>query len=474
AETCEALELLLTTLGQENGFHEVIDCITAWQDLIDSEDSALRPLVECLDDDDTVVPQRAIALVNALVRHAPDEARAFRIKNELSVLDYKGHLEHLRVGADPKVLSEIQQFHRLFRADNLEETPLSLTTTSEVPETMMPDDPLSRLLADLEALLLDESSSRGRILIVEKVIEMLRGIRTVDEAEAAVRVLRLEAPRKGPPVLPPPPTLGLTPPKQVPEELPESMKPKRSPSETLKMKTIMVKALRRYTGECSQLAPACAFFLRLLDVPDYRLRIDCMILRLEFHRIMEEVVPGIHLLQMAATELRQSHALRRLLLLLVNIGNYLNSSSTHGNAAGFKLSSLWQMDPALLSDLEQELPNINRASESSLEEIKTNLRSLGEQCTSLSNQLKTKQDSEFEGIRDYLTAKFDQNWKHTTVTEYAKDGRCRETEAVTKNCPSFVNVVVGFDDHKRHREAEMGLNCIISCHSHCRYSSVIQ
>ncbi|KAK5964707.1 FH2 domain-containing protein [Trichostrongylus colubriformis] len=618
AETCEALELLLTTLGDENGFHEVLDCITAWQDLIDSEDSALRPLVECLDDDDSVVPQKAIALVNALIRHAPDEARAFRIKNELTVLDYKGHLEHLKIGADPKVLSEIQHFYRLSRFDNLEESSHLRNPPSEANEAMMPDDPLSHLLADLEALLMDESSSRGRILVVERVIEMLRGIRTLDDAEAAVRVLRVETPRKGllppstfkasspmqslspkassaasspssssfklpdapkpppanllpppppapppppsaqvirgpglscgspnpgkgPPVLPPPPKLNFAASNQVLDELPESMKPKRAPSETLKMKTIMwskitpsavvhgqgsesiwgelarestklcldfdmidgmfaitpaqgspavdesahikiakknllvdlltpkrsqnvtitlkqfkdldalisdlhenkvgrfdvevlrtlrtilpdseeVKALRRYTGECSQLAPACAFFLRLLDIPDYRLRIDCMILRLEFHRIMEEVVPGIHLLQMAATELRQSHALRRLLLLLVNIGNYLNSSSAHGNAAGFRLSSLWQvidhkatkgsasllhllakMDPQLLCDLEHELPNISRASESSLEEIKTNLRFLGEQCTSLSNQLKTKQDSEFEEIRDYLT-----------------------------------------------------------------------
>ncbi|XGW18776.1 hypothetical protein V3C99_002961 [Haemonchus contortus] len=621
AEICEALELLLATLGDENGFHEVVDCITAWQDLIDSEESALRPLVECLDDDDTVVLQKAIALVNALILHAPDEARAFRIRNELSVLDYKGHLEHLRVGADPKVLNEIEQFNCLFQTDNLEESSISMTPTSEVDEAVMSDDPLSHLLADLEALLLDESSSRGRILVVEKMIEMLRGIRTLDDAEAAVRALRPEPqrkalsppstskattripsppsrtvptsaaapppgpsfkftdssktllgkplagpppapppppsqvvkgpglpsglphPGKGPPVLPPPPSLGgLVAPKQVPDELPESMKPKRAPSETMKMKTIMwskitpsavvhgqgsesiwgelarestklcldfdmidgmfaiepaqnssaviesthgqgakkknvlvdlltpkrsqnvtitlkqfkdldilisdlhenklgrfdvevlrtlksilpdseeVEALRRYTGECSQLAPACAFFLRLLEIPDYRLRIDCMILRLEFHRIMEEVVPGIHLLQTAATELRQSHALRRLLLLLVNIGNYLNSSTTHGNAAGFKLSSLWQvidhratkgsssllhllakMDPDLLSDLEQELPNINKASESSLEEIKTNLRSLGEQCTSLSNQLKTRQNNEFAEIREYLT-----------------------------------------------------------------------
>ncbi|KAK6044558.1 hypothetical protein COOONC_17938 [Cooperia oncophora] len=39
----------------------------------------------------------------------------------------------------------------------------------------------------------------------------------------------------------------------------------------------------------------------------------------------------------------------------------------------------------------------------SLEEIKSNLRSLSDQCTSLSNQLKSKQDSEFEEIREYIT-----------------------------------------------------------------------
>ncbi|KAK6049151.1 hypothetical protein COOONC_13344, partial [Cooperia oncophora] len=223
-----------------------------------------------------------------------------------------------RVGADPNILSEIQQFYRLFRADTVEETSLPLTPASETNDTMITDDPLSHLLADLEALLLDESSSRGRILVVERVIEMLRGIKTVDEAEAALRTLRMEFPRKGlsppstskasspipspsprappappaappppsafkfpdahrpgvskafptappappppppsqvlrdaglpaglphpgkgPPILPPPPTLGLVPQKPIPEELPESMKPKRAPSETLKMKTIM-------------------------------------------------------------------------------------------------------------------------------------------------------------------------------------------------------------------------------------------
>ncbi|VDM72959.1 unnamed protein product [Strongylus vulgaris] len=112
---------------------------------------------------------------------------------------------------------------------------------------------------------------------------------------------------------------------------------------TILPETEEVDALRRYTGEITQLTPACSFFLNLLDIPDYRLRIECMLLRLEFHRVMEDVVPNVHLLKIACTELRKSSSIRRLLLLLVNIGNYLNSSSSHGNAAGFKMSSLWKI-----------------------------------------------------------------------------------------------------------------------------------
>ncbi|VDL76688.1 unnamed protein product [Nippostrongylus brasiliensis] len=424
---------------------------------------------------------------------------------------------------------------------------------------------LADLLLDLEKLLQDESCGRGRLLVLEILLDRLREIRTEDEAEAVVKALitgglkkerptvsappaprslndnhvKLHGPSsstqhpgiKAPPLPPPappppppppyvmrtgfpngsspqgkvpspptPPSFALNPPKF---ELPESMKPQKAPNEALKMKTIMwtkiapsavldgqdsdsvwgelarqstklqldfdlidgmfaitpsqsqavgavvpsvaqcskrkgllvdlltpkrsqnvtitlkqfrdldalisdlrenkvgrfdaevlrtlktilpdsdeVAALRRYTGEVSQLAPACSFFLQLLDIPDYRLRIECMMLRLEFHRIMEEVVPQIHVLKLAATELRRSKALRRLLLLLVNIGNYLNSSSTHGNAAGFKLSSLWRMEPDLPSDLDHELPDI---------------------CVASDNQLKSKQGNEFCEIREYLS-----------------------------------------------------------------------
>ncbi|KAK6027059.1 hypothetical protein OSTOST_06917, partial [Ostertagia ostertagi] len=436
-------------------------------------------------------------------------------------LDYKSHLEHLRVGADPKVLSEIQQFHRLFRADNLEETPLPLTPTSEVNEAMMPDEAeaavrVLRLEAPRKALSPPSTSKASSPVPPPspkapppsssfKFPEASKSLpgkpfsppppsATSPTLSAGIRdagapLWMTASVKTAPPVLPPPPTLGLTPPKPVPEELPESMKPKRAPSGTLKMKTIMWSKItpsavvhgqgsesvwgelaRQSTKLCldfdmidgmfaitpAQTSPAlvesthsqfarkrnvfvdlltpkrsqnvtitlkqfkdldalisdlhennvgrfdvevlrtlrsilpdseevrllrCAFFLRLLDIPDYRLRIDCMDPAVGISSNHGEWSASF-LQMLLQVELRQSHALRRLLLLLVNIGNYLNSSSTHGNAAGFKLSSLWQvidhratkgsssllhllakMDPALLSDLEQELPNINRASE---------------------------------------------------------------------------------------------------------------
>lgn len=66
----------------------------------------------------------------------------------------------------------------------------------------------------------------------------------------------------------------------------------------------------------------------------------------------------------------------------MNIGNYLNGATAHGNAAGFKLNSLWKMidlkaakggasllhalakmDEDLLKELQTELATVKRASE---------------------------------------------------------------------------------------------------------------
>uniref|UniRef100_A0A1I7XJQ4 HEAT repeat domain-containing protein n=1 Tax=Heterorhabditis bacteriophora TaxID=37862 RepID=A0A1I7XJQ4_HETBA len=83
SEILTALRLLLTAL-QRGRFDDAVDCITAWQDLTDSNDSPLCPLLECLQDEDQSIVTEAIRVISGLVLHAPDSVREFRIKNELA------------------------------------------------------------------------------------------------------------------------------------------------------------------------------------------------------------------------------------------------------------------------------------------------------------------------------------------------------------------------------------------------------
>ncbi|KAJ1349019.1 hypothetical protein KIN20_004461 [Parelaphostrongylus tenuis] len=98
------------------------------------------------------------------------------------------------LGTDPKVLSEIQQFRRLFITEKSDE--VTATASPDISAIMNTErlvngvhstlkncaiqpDPSRKLLADLQSLLLDESTCRGRLLIVERLIELLHGIKTV-------------------------------------------------------------------------------------------------------------------------------------------------------------------------------------------------------------------------------------------------------------------------------------------------------
>ncbi|PAV87988.1 hypothetical protein WR25_20257 [Diploscapter pachys] len=183
-----------------------------------------------------------------------------------------------------------------------------------------------------------------------------------------------------------------------------------------------IEALRRYSGDVALLAPACAFFLRLIAVPNYKLRIDSLDFRMDFQKIINELLPNSDIVIRACKEILNSSALKRLLLLLVNIGNYLNDSTAHGNAAGFLLNSIWQIidlratkggmtlmhcvakaDTKLLQYLETELKSIKAASEIWLEEMRNNVRDLTKQKSSLSQQLETlKSKEEFNDFEQFL------------------------------------------------------------------------
>lgn len=106
---------------------------------------------------------------------------------------------------------------------------------------------------------------------------------------------------------------------------------------------MQLSVLRGFTGEDCRLSPSSLFFHSLARIPDYELRLECLLFRRLFENLLNELQPHVVILKKAVRELLGSRALGRLLLLIVKIGNYLNHGGSQGNAAAFKLNSLWRV-----------------------------------------------------------------------------------------------------------------------------------
>lgn len=99
-----------------------------------------------------------------------------------------------------------------------------------------------------------------------------------------------------------------------------------------------------------------------MKIPEFKLRIEAMTLRQEFDAIMADIELDQNVLITACQgtldyvfkflikfnknilELKLSESLRKVLYVLLHIGNYLNHGAALGNAFGFKLSSLWKIN----------------------------------------------------------------------------------------------------------------------------------
>ncbi|CAI5445673.1 unnamed protein product [Caenorhabditis angaria] len=174
-------------------------------------------------------------------------------------------------------------------------------------------------------------------------------------------------------------------------------------------------ALRRYPGDINLLSAPSAFFYRLVQIDFYRLRLETLMFLSDFSRLMQEFGPNIETLIIAAEQILKSRTLPKMLLILVNMGNYLNFNNSQGNASGFTLNSMWKLidlkgnrqefsllhllvthDSNLVGELENELSSVKEAAQISFEEIKNSLRSLKQNRSKLELQLeKRESDANF-------------------------------------------------------------------------------
>ncbi|XP_005410893.1 PREDICTED: inverted formin-2 isoform X1 [Chinchilla lanigera] len=104
-----------------------------------------------------------------------------------------------------------------------------------------------------------------------------------------------------------------------------------------------IENLRAFTEERAKLANADQFYVLLLDIPCYQLRIECMLLCEGTAVVLDMVRPKAQLVLSACDSLLNSHRLPVFCQLILKIGNFLNYGSHTGDADGFKISTLLKL-----------------------------------------------------------------------------------------------------------------------------------
>ncbi|XP_065092216.1 uncharacterized protein form3 isoform X2 [Ochlerotatus camptorhynchus] len=112
--------------------------------------------------------------------------------------------------------------------------------------------------------------------------------------------------------------------------------------------------LKLFDGDNNRLGNAEKFLLQLIQVPNYKLRIESMLLKEEFKANLIYLEPNISAMLYAGEDLMNNKALQEVLYMVVVAGNFLNSGGYAGNAAGVKLSSLQK-----LTDIRANKPGMN-------------------------------------------------------------------------------------------------------------------
>ncbi|XP_063146469.1 inverted formin-2 isoform X1 [Candoia aspera] len=104
-----------------------------------------------------------------------------------------------------------------------------------------------------------------------------------------------------------------------------------------------IENLKSFKEEKEKLANADQFYLLLLGVPSYQLRIECMLMCEETAVLLEMLQPKAETIRRACEDLLTSHRLPIFCQLILNVGNFLNYGSHTGDADGFKIGTLLKL-----------------------------------------------------------------------------------------------------------------------------------
>lgn len=99
-------------------------------------------------------------------------------------------------------------------------------------------------------------------------------------------------------------------------------------------------------GRSEELGPADKLCFELSDVPILDRRLSTFVLAYELDLNLADVQNDLRTFHVACRDVRLSAELRRLLRLVLRVGNALNAGSSRGDAKGISLDSLLKVRPA--------------------------------------------------------------------------------------------------------------------------------
>ncbi|XP_037607502.1 inverted formin-2-like [Sebastes umbrosus] len=194
-----------------------------------------------------------------------------------------------------------------------------------------------------------------------------------------------------------------------------------------------VENLKSHQVDKDKLASVDQFYLQLLNLPSYSLRVECMLLCEESSGLLETLKPKAQLLDRACYSVRESTRLPSFCKLILSVGNFLNYGTHTGNAEGFKISTLLKLTETkanksritllhhILEEAEQNHPDLlnlpddleicERAAGMNLESIQSEsntlmkqLKNFEKKVSSPSEELKELKDQYLSTIQESLQA----------------------------------------------------------------------
>ncbi|XP_060080017.1 inverted formin-2-like [Ylistrum balloti] len=113
-----------------------------------------------------------------------------------------------------------------------------------------------------------------------------------------------------------------------------------------------IATLQCFDGQRHDLGMPEQFVLLLADIPDYEILIQGHLTRAEYTSSLQKLKSSLNVMIMMCKKIMQNSDLKEFMHFVLHIGNFLNHGCLHGDAMGFKVSSLER-----LMDVKSTLPN---------------------------------------------------------------------------------------------------------------------